>query len=107
MDGVDNSGRTYGDRLKEAMEAAGLKRADLARLLGVSYQSVRDAETGAFRPWNSEVAAESLGVAHRWLATGKGAMARDKVDLRAVLVELRDLLLASPQVRGMRWLRLW
>lgn len=102
-DGFDGDGRSYGDRLKLAMERAGLSRSALAQLLSLSYNAIRDAETGAFRPWNSERAAAHLGVAHHWLALGDGAMSPDGVDLQAAFSHLRHTLTAAPAVARERF----
>jgi phage repressor protein C with HTH and peptisase S24 domain len=63
----------YGDRLKQAMKAAGVSTSELARRMGISYQAVKKAlGGGSFGTANNVTAAKALGVYSEWLATGKG-----------------------------------
>lgn len=65
----------YKDRLREAMETAGVSTTRLARELDVSYQAVKKVLLGgsaAFNTENNAAAARFLGVNSDWLATGKG-----------------------------------
>lgn len=63
----------YGDRLKKAMDAAGVSTSQLARDIDISYQAVKKALSGgAFGSDNNIKAAKRLGVYSEWLATGKG-----------------------------------
>lgn len=63
----------YWDRLRPLMEARGLDKAGLARLIGVSYQAVdKVSKGGAFGSANNIKAAAALGVTPTWLATGYG-----------------------------------
>ena len=75
---------TYADRLKTAMQAAGVSVAQLAAAVGVTYQGVKKVlDGGAFGSGNNAKAAAYLSVGGDWLATGKG-------DHRAVIgTELR------------------
>lgn len=64
----------YWDRLKPAMEAAGLDVPTLAAKLGVSYQAIDKVRRGgALGSQNNIKAARLLGLSPEWLATGKGA----------------------------------
>lgn len=70
---------TYGERLGAAMEHAGRSRGELAAELAVSVQAISQVLLGktiALSAANSAVAADFLGVDHRWLATGDGTMLR-------------------------------
>jgi hypothetical protein len=63
----------YWDRLKPAMEAAGLDVPALAAKLGVSYQAIDKVRRGgALGSQNNIKAARLLGLSPEWLATGKG-----------------------------------
>jgi len=64
----------YWDRLKPAMDAAGLDVPALAAKLGVSYQAIDKVRRGgALGSQNNIKAARLLGLNPEWLATGKGA----------------------------------
>lgn len=75
---------TYGERLREALEAAKKSRAELAAVLrspdgrvGISPSAIGQVIKGtskAFSAENSAHAARFLGVNHYWLATGVGLM---------------------------------
>ena len=66
----------YSERLKQAMDTAGVDTTALAKDIGVSYQAVRKALTGGrFGAANNAKAAKRLGVTSDWLATGKGQRA--------------------------------
>ena len=66
---------TYADRLKTAMQAAGVSVAQLAAAVGVTYQGVKKVlDGGAFGSGNNAKAAAYLSVGGDWLATGKGEM---------------------------------
>ena len=65
----------YKDRLREAMNDAGVKTQALADALGVSYQACRKVligETNSFTAANNSRAAEFLGVSPSWLVDGIG-----------------------------------
>lgn len=65
----------YGDRLKEALDAAKVSRKSLAGKLGTSAQAVGmviNGQSGAFNAENHSIAASYLGYEALWLATGKG-----------------------------------
>lgn len=63
----------YGDRLQQAMSAAGMSTSELARRMGLSYQAVKKVlNGGSFNTENNSAAAKVLGVHSDWLATGKG-----------------------------------
>ena len=67
----------YSDRLKAALERAGVKTQALATALGVSYQAVKkvlDGGSRAFTAENNAKAARFLNVPADWLATGDGSM---------------------------------
>ncbi|KAF1019654.1 MAG: HTH-type transcriptional regulator PrtR [Paracidovorax wautersii] len=67
----------FQERLAKAMEVAGVKTADLAKAIGVSYQAIKRLEEGkakSFSSANNSKAADALGVSARWLATGEGPM---------------------------------
>lgn len=69
----------YKDRLAHAMQLAGLKTADLARALGLSYQAVDrvlKGRTNALKADNHAQAARALNVNPDWLATGQGPIER-------------------------------
>jgi transcriptional regulator with XRE-family HTH domain len=66
---------TYADRLRQAMEGAGMSIADLARALGVTYQAVSKVlkgTTNSLTAANNDKAAKLLGVNPGWLAIGEG-----------------------------------
>lgn len=67
---------TYGERLLDALKAAGKSRRQLALALGITEQAVGNIVNGGpttfFTARNSAEAAAFLGVEHYWLATGKG-----------------------------------
>lgn len=68
----------YGERLKDAMKASGMKTQALANAMGLSYQAVKKVQDGtskAFTAANNVVAARVLGVSPTWLANGEGARA--------------------------------
>ncbi len=70
----------YKDRLIEAMTAAGIRTAALARAIGVSYQGVKKVVSGksaSFGLANNQRAAQVLGVNANWLAAGNGPMRAD------------------------------
>ena len=79
------------DRLKRAMEEAGVSQAELARACGVSPPSVHGWLSGKskyLRGENLLAAAKSLGVAQQWLANGVGPMKRssgagEEIDLES------------------------
>jgi len=84
----------YKDRLREAMNDAGVKTQALADALGVSYQACRKVligETNSFTAANNSRAAEFLGVSPSWLADGTG----EKTD-----GQHRTLSLVRPLVEG-------
>lgn len=65
------------ERLKTAMQAAGLSQAELARRCGVKPPSVNGWLSGKakfLRGENLLAAAQALGISQHWLATGKGEM---------------------------------
>ena len=66
-----------GDRLKVAMNLAGVSQAELARACGVKPPSVSGWLSGRARFLRGEnllAAASALGVSQSWLATGHGEM---------------------------------
>lgn len=69
----------YGERLSQAMKAAGISTTELAARMGLSYQAVRKVTTGAskaFSAVNNARAASILGVPADQLALGKSATSR-------------------------------
>ena len=64
---------TLGDRLRKARELTGLDQGDFAAEIGVSRNSVSNAETGATRPIRVTLRAWSMrtGVPIEWLLTGQ------------------------------------
>lgn len=82
---------TYGDRLAAAMKAAGMKTADLARELGLSYQAVRKVLLGGkFGTDANAAAARVLGVSSDWLATGRAQEQWPSPDMKEEVLLLRD-----------------
>lgn len=80
----------YGDRLKAAMEACGMKIPELASVMGLSYQAVKkvlDGNTTAFTASNNAEVSRILGINSDWLATGKGAM-RPHTDANSAPAEI-------------------
>lgn len=66
-----------GNRIKEAREAANLKKTQLARLVGVTKGAVGNWEAeGRAAPSTENLAkiASALNVSFEWLATGRGPM---------------------------------
>lgn len=67
----------YAERLKAAMNAAGVDTRALSNHLGLSYQGVRKVVLGENRHFdlpNHLAAARFLGVRSEWLALGEGTM---------------------------------
>jgi transcriptional regulator with XRE-family HTH domain len=65
------------DRIHVALHRAGLKQAELARLAGVSRQTINDwthDRAKNIRGANLLAACKVLGVRPEWLASGKGEM---------------------------------
>lgn len=76
------------ERLKQAMEAAGISQAELARRCDVKPPSVNGWLSGKakfLRGENLLAAAKALGVSQHWLATGFGEMKPSSIDGRPVL----------------------
>ena len=89
------------ERLKTAMDAAGINQAELARLCGVSAPSVNGWLSGKskfLRGENLLLAAKALNVSEQWLANGKGEMKPGPVH------EVR--LAPSPDLSSIRTVRL-
>lgn len=87
----------YKDRLREAMNDAGVKTQALADALGVSYQACRKVligETNSFTAANNSRAAEFLGVSPSWLADGTGEKAAGP---NRMLSLVRPLVEADPK----------
>ena len=67
----------HSERLRTAMENSGIKAAELARSLGISYQAVKklcDGTSKSFSAENNMKAAKLLGINPDWLASGQGEM---------------------------------
>jgi phage repressor protein C with HTH and peptisase S24 domain len=65
----------YRERLKSAMDEAGVSATALASAVGISYQAVKkvlDGLSNAFSAENNSAAAKHLKVSSDWLATGQG-----------------------------------
>lgn len=80
---------SYSDRLKQALEQAGVSVRQLSADLGISYQAIYSVLNGSSKSLsarNNEEAARRLGVSSRWLASGIGAMkdARQSVQVSDV-----------------------
>lgn len=83
QDLTQNVGMTVlADRMKEALNEAGLNQAELARLVGCTRATVNDWTSGrteSLRGPNLMKAAQALGVEPDWLGTGKGPKRRRDV----------------------------
>ncbi|SFM41539.1 helix-turn-helix domain-containing protein [Shimia aestuarii] len=92
---------TFGDRLAAAREAAGLKRAEFARRLGVKKITVADWEGDISEPRANrlQMMAGLLNVSVGWLLTGEGdgvdapadVEGNDDPGLIALLGDIRDI----------------
>lgn len=66
---------TIGERIRSEREAAGLKKRELGRLVGMTGAGIGQIESGATKspkPENLIKMADALGVSIRWLTTGRG-----------------------------------
>jgi transcriptional regulator with XRE-family HTH domain len=66
---------TITDRVRAAIDASGIKQAEIARRVGVERQTVGDWYHGRslyIRPEHLFALADTLGIEARWLATGQG-----------------------------------
>lgn len=75
-DSIILRGMSYGDRLDEALKAAGKTRGDLARVIGITEQAIGQVINGStdkLKARHSAIAARFLKCDHYWLATGEGA----------------------------------
>lgn len=66
---------TVGERIREALEDAGLEPADLVKRLGMTRTAVKywlDGTTKHIRPEHLFPAAKALQVSPEWLGTGQG-----------------------------------
>lgn len=74
------------DRIKKAMELAGINQAELAAACGVSRPSVNDwvrGETRSLKGASLTRASKALGVNADWLAHGAGPMRRESAEAEA------------------------
>lgn len=103
---------TYPDRLKAAMDKAGLNQKQLADAMGVDKQTVNSCivlagsnKDRALSAENSARAARVLGVDHHWLATGEGEanpvmmVERMALSSKAVYIGDRFDAISDPQKR--------
>lgn len=87
------------DRIRQAIDASGLKQAEIARRVGVERQTVGDWYHGRsvnVRPDHLFTLADVLGVEARWLATGHGPRERVSPILSNYAEVIRQL---SPEAR--------
>jgi transcriptional regulator with XRE-family HTH domain len=87
------------DRIRQAIDASGLKQAEIARRVGVERQTVGDWYHGRsvnVRPDHLFALADVLGVEARWLATGHGPRERVSPILSNYAEVIRQL---SPEAR--------
>lgn len=69
----DNQPLTFGQRVKAARLAAGLKQGPLAKAAGISQPTLSEIESGAYESsTRTPQLASKLGVSALWLAQGKG-----------------------------------
>jgi SOS-response transcriptional repressor LexA len=89
----------YSERLKLAMKQSGHTTQMLADALGISYQAAKkavDGKTKAFTASNNQKAANLLGVAAEWLATGEnGQFVLDKSNVSAAQLGSKQIPLLS------------
>ena len=106
---------TYGERLNEALLAAGHTRSELAACLrnpkgglGVSVSAVGQVITGETKQLtaeNSALAARFLGINHHWLATGVGSM-KDSVPVHRLSVDEPPPQWQVPELQTLKQLQL-
>ncbi|MEP2534031.1 helix-turn-helix transcriptional regulator [Shimia sp.] len=92
---------TFGDRLAAAREAAGLKRIEFAKRLGVKKATISDWEDDLSEPRANrlQMMAGLLNVSVGWLLTGEGdgvdapdeSLDGDDPGLVALLADIRDV----------------
>lgn len=66
---------TFPERLKEALDSAGMRPVDLSTAIGITRAAVSSLTSGRTKaptPENLYAIADALGVSPRWLATGRG-----------------------------------
>lgn len=89
----------YSERLKLALRQSGYTTQMLADALGISYQAAKkalDGKTKAFTASNNQKAANLLGVAAEWLATGEnGQFVLDKSNVSAAQLGSKQIPLLS------------
>jgi SOS-response transcriptional repressor LexA len=96
---------TLGKRIREAREAAGLGKSELAKQVGVSPSAVTQWEsddTKTMEARNLLKAARAMGVDPDWLATGKGSREADDLarGARGLRVEEPSNVYAGPEIHG-------
>ena len=89
---------TFGDRLAAAREATGLDQAELARRLGVEYETLQGWEDDSDAPRANRLSmlAGMLNVSIPWLLTGEGEgidspEEQARPDMTGLLAEMRAL----------------
>lgn len=103
-----NDVSTFGDRLSRARDYAGMTQAQLARRLGVKSSTIANWEADRSEPRANRLQMLSglLNISIIWLMNGEGeglpeetgATDIDAQDIRALLVELRDLRVAQSRL---------
>ncbi|MDR1647875.1 MAG: helix-turn-helix domain-containing protein [Zoogloeaceae bacterium] len=74
--------RTFGQRLREAREEAGLTQAQLAKQTGLAQATISNTESGRNQGSSEAVAlARALGVSPDWLAEGRGQKRKDEPEI--------------------------
>lgn len=96
-DWFSDDSATFGDRLEGAREAAGLRREDLARRLGVKVKTIQAWEDDLSEPRANrlQMLAGLLNVSLMWLLTGRGEGVPEPgaepppEDIEAMMTDLR------------------
>lgn len=85
---------TINERIKEAMDAAGLDQPALGRRIGVSKQAISALISGSTKAPTAENVfriAEATGYEARWIVTGKGPRTKQEAAM-----DLLDISMLSP-----------
>lgn len=80
-----------GERIRDAREAKGWRREDLAHHMGLGFKSIQNYEQGAVRLTRITQLAEVLGVDPQWLLHGDRGLLEQLEDVNEQLRELRAL----------------
>lgn len=86
---------TIGERIRIAMDAAGLNQKELGDRVGVSKQAIGamiKGKTKSPTPANVFAIADATGFEARWITTGKGPMTRQEAAMDRL-----DISMLSPQ----------